>query len=218
MLRSLFSWLSLRRALIVVASGATALVASTAGVAAQSIEVAEWTGASAVSGCVYNPGVAGTFSCSSVGSTSSVCTYVIGSSITGICSANLGSGSITNAAYSSASWSQNVGGVREVVTEDTCAHGATQRDGTGVINFAPLSGGPTPQPVPVTLHITTTGHSVFVNGNLDTQLSTPVTVSYSGATLDVGTGGFVTSSGSLTFTCGLASSTGSFAGQLSGTV
>lgn len=221
MLRLLSSLLRKRRTFAAVVVGGAALFGSTSGVAAQGVLVATWSGYPAVSGCTYGGGAVGKFSCSSVAGYSTTCSYQVGMTLTGICAANL-SANIANATFvTQTTYITYQEEVNEAVTNDFCWHGVNSLDGLGTVYFYPYSGGTTNEAVPVQLHITSKGHSVFIDGNLVASQSTPATISFSGSTLNVGTGNIVSTSGSFTFYCGLGNSTygtsyGSYAGQLSG--
>lgn len=224
MLRLLSSLLGWRRAVAALVVGGGALLATTIGVSAQSVLVATWTGSSTVSGCSYGGGPIDKFSCSSAtGTASSNCTYQLGSSISGICAANL-TANIVNATFVTQTSDITVAEKRVVAVHDFCWHGVGTLDGLGYVTFYPVTGGQFQvPPVNVQLHITTKGYTVFSGGQFVADQSLPVTVTYSGTGVNVGTGNLVSVSGTFSFYCGFGTSAhpakpGAYAGQLSGVV
>ncbi|HXA29746.1 MAG TPA: hypothetical protein VN193_13480 [Candidatus Angelobacter sp.] len=219
----------MKKLLIPVLLGVPALALSPLTASAAVVEVAAW-GSTApggvtnrdanVSGCVYG-GV--TFSCSSVTAAAggTQCNYVA-LSLTGICSVNLVNGSIVNGAYVGAAGP----------TAAVCDHGVGTNDGGGEIDFQPLSGGGTPEAVPVTFHIVAPNTTVTFPGQqvtvwvgekpITVDLG-PVTVTsaanptvfYTGTNVDPLGQGLVHVDGTFSFVCGNGSSQGTFGGELS---
>jgi len=220
---------SRRAMLIAPAIALGAMLANPMLAPAASLTVAQWGGETnndaSVTSCTYSfasAGATGTFGCGSVygAAPSTQCTYVT-AGLTGVCNATLHLATI----HGTVVWTyQQVG--QSFVLHYTCAHSANSFDGSGTLDFQPVTGQGSPESVPVTFHIshpgTTTGVETFtaptavvMSTSTSVRAPTPIRAQYHGTNVNLSTGALVTVDGYFTFLCDYTASGGTFAGSLS---
>jgi hypothetical protein len=192
-------------------------------------EVAAWGGElnqdAAVSSCAYSfapAGLTGTFNCGNVyaNAPTGQCTYVA-AGLTGVCTATLHLATIHGTVVWTAQRVANA-----FILHYTCSHSANTVDGSGTLDFQPVTGLGSPESVPVSFHIshpgTTTGIETIqaaspaaFSSTASVRQPTPIRAQYHGTNVNLATGALVTVDGYFTFLCDYIGSPGTFAGTLS---